>query len=146
MKLIISAVAILFLSGCQQIYFALTTMMNKPSPVEIAAPKTEPQRLTYSDPANTVTLLINKQSVYAYPGNDISKGKKYSWNGVSLRLYLLQMKQALGRKLFVAIKSSPDATYKNTVDILDEMTINDIKLYSLLEMSKEEENFINQLH
>ena len=38
----------------------------------------------------------------------------------------------------VIIKPDDDATYKNTVDILDEMTINGVKRYAMVKILKEE--------
>jgi len=42
----------------------------------------------------------------------------------------------------VIIKPTPDATYKNTVDILDEMTINEIKRYAMVDISPVEMELI----
>jgi hypothetical protein len=36
------------------------------------------------------------------------------------------------------LKPSEDATYKNTVDILDEMTIAEIKRYAMVDISPQE--------
>lgn len=44
----------------------------------------------------------------------------------------------LDRDLVVIIKPSADATYKNTVDILDEMTINDVKTYAMIKILDQE--------
>ena len=38
----------------------------------------------------------------------------------------------------VVIKPDQDATYKNTVDILDEMTINDVKRYAMIDITPQE--------
>jgi biopolymer transport protein ExbD len=48
----------------------------------------------------------------------------------------------LDRDLVVIIKPSPDATYKNTVDILDEMTINDVKTYAMIKILDQEMELI----
>ena len=38
------------------------------------------------------------------------------------------------KDLVVVIKPTDDATYKNTVDMLDEMTINDVKRYAMVDL------------
>jgi hypothetical protein len=38
----------------------------------------------------------------------------------------------------VVIKPNEDATYKNSVDILDEMTINDVQRFALIEITPDE--------
>jgi biopolymer transport protein ExbD len=51
-------------------------------------------------------------------------------------------KAALDRDFFVVIKPSVDATYKNTVDILDEMTINNVKRFAMVKISDTENKLI----
>jgi len=43
----------------------------------------------------------------------------------------------------VIIKPTKDATYKNTVNILDEMKIDDVKRYALVDISPDEYKFIS---
>ena len=42
----------------------------------------------------------------------------------------------------VIIKPTKDATYKNTVNILDEMTIDGVKRYALVDISPDEYRFV----
>jgi biopolymer transport protein ExbD len=51
-------------------------------------------------------------------------------------------KSCLDRDLVVVIKPSADATYKNTVDILDEMTINEVKRFAMVDISEVENELI----
>lgn len=48
----------------------------------------------------------------------------------------------LDRDFVVVIKPDSDATYKNTVDILDEMTINNVKRYAMVNIEPGEQQFI----
>lgn len=48
----------------------------------------------------------------------------------------------LDRDFVVVIKPNKDATYKNTVDILDEMAINAVKRYAMIDILPEEEKLI----
>lgn len=44
--------------------------------------------------------------------------------------------------LFITIKPDKDATYKNAVDILDEMAINTIKRYAMVDPTDDEYKLI----
>ena len=48
----------------------------------------------------------------------------------------------LDRDFVVIIKPDKDATYKNTVDILDEMTINQVKIYAMVKILDQEYELI----
>jgi len=48
----------------------------------------------------------------------------------------------LDRDFVVIIKPDKDATYKNTVDILDEMTINQVKIYAMVKILDQEYQLI----
>ena len=50
----------------------------------------------------------------------------------------------LDRDFVVVIKPDQDATYKNTVDILDEMTINNVKRYAMIDITPQEEEVIQK--
>jgi|SRR5688572_6679851 biopolymer transport protein ExbD len=51
-------------------------------------------------------------------------------------------KAALDRDFFVVIKPNAEATYKNTVDILDEMTINNVKRFAMVKISETEDKLV----
>ena len=49
---------------------------------------------------------------------------------------------ALDKDFVVVIKADADATYKNTVDMLDEMTINAVKRFAMVKITDTETNLI----
>jgi biopolymer transport protein ExbD len=49
----------------------------------------------------------------------------------------------LDRDFMVIIKPDEDATYKNTVDILDEMTINAVKRFAMVDILSQEKDLIH---
>ena len=51
-------------------------------------------------------------------------------------------KADLDRDFVVVIKPTEDATYKNTVDILDEMTINAVKRFAMVKISDTEKDLV----
>jgi hypothetical protein len=51
-------------------------------------------------------------------------------------------KSCLDSDLVVIIKPDDDATFKNTVDILDEMTINEIKRFAMVDLFPAEKELI----
>jgi biopolymer transport protein ExbD len=130
------------LSSCQQIFFWLATATNNQTPIEVSPPKT-----TASDPIpsknDIIILMYNGNNIYAYSGTNISNGKKYNYN--SINSLLKKRKNSLGDHFIVFIKTDANVQYKSTVDMLDQMTINDIKKYSLTELNDNEKSFIKQI-
>jgi biopolymer transport protein ExbD len=51
-------------------------------------------------------------------------------------------KAALDRDFVVVIKPNEEATYKNTVDMLDEMTINNVKRFAMIKIADTENQLI----
>jgi len=51
-------------------------------------------------------------------------------------------KAALDKDFVVIIKPDPDTTYKNTVDILDEMTINQVHRFALVDITDDENKLV----
>ena len=51
-------------------------------------------------------------------------------------------KADLDRDFVVVIKPTEEATYKNTVDILDEMTINAVKRFAMIKISDTEKDLV----
>jgi biopolymer transport protein ExbD len=91
-------------------------------------------------------LLGKNDQVYYYEGElapDASNFKTGSFKDI--RKVIIDKKRSTDEKDFVVvIKPDNDATYKNTVDILDEMTINDVKRYAMVDISPVEYSLVQR--
>lgn len=129
-------------------FFMLTTTFSKPTVMALNMPvkpknEAEQSELKASD-AFTV-LLGEDNKVYYYDGlldNTVKpdlKTSDYSADGI--RKVLLSRKQS-NPNVVVMIKPDDKSTYKNMVDILDEMSITGQKKYALMDISSNDEDLI----
>lgn len=100
---------------------------------------------TVLSPDNTFNcVIITGDSIYCYNGNEIQSGAYYSVNGNNtFRKFLEDINERKGDSLAVLLKPTVTCTYRNTVDILDEMTINRIKRYVMVKVNEEEKAFLH---
>lgn len=94
--------------------------------------------LRQADPKHVFNLVLVRDAVFYYGGNLTSAEQARKTNIKGIRDQILNAKRAIGDSLLVLIKASETATYKNTVDMLDEMTINEIKKYAMIGLTKKE--------
>jgi biopolymer transport protein ExbD len=126
-------------------FFIFTTTMSQPKVMKLALPKdVDPKHQQLVKVSAVITLLMgSKDQVFYYEGDDPTKAQVTDFSGI--RSILLDKKRRTDTAWFqVILKPSPDATYKNTVDILDEMTIDDIKHYALVDITPDEYKIIRQ--
>jgi biopolymer transport protein ExbD len=118
-------------------FFIFTTTMAQPTAMKLFLPKDvdKPEEQNKVKESGAFTILLGKQDqVYYYEGLDPTKLQATSFKGI--RDEIIKKKQSTSPEdLVMIIKPSPDATYKNTVDILDEMTISEIKRYAMVDIS-----------
>ena len=121
-------------------FFIFTTTMSQPTAMKLFLPKDtdkpDEQNKLKESAALTVMPAKNNQ-VYYYEGLDPTKIQ--SSNFKAIRDVILDKKRRTDAKDFmVIIKCTQDATYKNTVDILDEMKIDDIHRFALVDITPDE--------
>jgi biopolymer transport protein ExbD len=137
--------------GCAQVVafigsFVTTTTMSQPESIRLNVPGDEKKVQTLPSENDITILIYDENKIYSYKGADISVGAKYSYSGTnSIREYLKKKKNEEKDNLIVIIKPLNSSTYKGVVGILDEMSVNDIKKYSLIDPSDDDEQFIKQL-
>ena len=124
-------------------FFIFTTTMSQPTGMRLILPKDVPYDQQQKEPESAVITVMpgNNDLIYYYEGGD-PKSLKIS-NSKTIRDILLDKKRRTDTAWFeVVLKPTKDATYKNTVDILDEMTIDDIKHYALTDITPYEYQLI----
>ncbi len=96
-----------------------------------------------NDPKKALTVILGSEDeIFYYTGNFRSDTVIAKTGYKGIRGIIKNKKSAIGDGFVVLIKPSGSATYKNTVDILDEMAINDIRVYALVDITKEEESYL----
>ena len=134
-------------------FFIFTTTMSQPTAMKLLLPKDtdKPEEQNKVKASGALTIMLGKNDgVYYYEGELLPDASNFkSSNFKDIREEIINKKKATNPEDFVVvIKPGPEATYKNTVDILDEMTINDVKRYAMVDifdtelqlMKKTEEN------
>ena len=138
-SLVIILIAVVVISA---VFFIFTSTLSSPTVMELNMPRDENGVSNYQTSNSKLTLVLLKNDmIFGYFGNDIINGSILEIKEV--RKIIAQGVQKFTRdSLIVIIKPSKEATYKNSVDVLDEMTINKISRYEMIDLSKEEKEFL----
>lgn len=141
-------------------FFVFTTTISLPKAAELFMPAEDnnhPQPLPNS---LALTLLLDdNNSIYYYGGNfeeaqktgQIFETTYSTYNGVGKAIRQkqkdLESYPNFGGKsgLMLIIKPTSSSVYKNVIDALDEVMINDVKKYAIVEPTIEELKFIEGL-
>jgi len=127
-------------------FFIFTTTVQQPTSMNLNMPKDtkNDQDQTKVKESGSLTLLLGKQNVvYYYYGNDPSTMKTTNYKDVR-DIILKKKKSTPPDDLFIIIKPDKDATYKNAVNMLDEMDINQIGRYAMVDPTPDEYSKIQQ--
>ncbi len=138
-------------------FFVITTELSKPTAMDLVMPK-DGKPMPLGD-SNAFTLLLDEHNqAWYYTG----EWKKAHEEGAirpvrisgkqGLRDQIIRRQQWLdarhtgeGREgLMLLIKAGPGTSYKNLVDVLDEMNINQVKKYAVVKMTPEEMAWIKK--
>jgi biopolymer transport protein ExbD len=128
-------------------FFIFTTTMSQPTAMKLFLPKDadKPEDQNKAKESGVITILLGKDdNVFYYEGqldNSASNFKTSTFK--EIRNVLLDKKARTPEKdLVVVLKPSEECTYRNVVDILDEMAINVCKRYALVDISTVETQLI----
>ena len=132
-------------------FFVFTTTMSQATAMNMNEPKDDPKNELKVKQSGVMTLLLGKNDqVYYYMG-DLSPTEAStqfkSSNFKDIRQVILDKKNAtpIGDLMYI-IKSDKDATFKNAIDVLDEMSISEIPPghYAEVDMSDTEVELIRR--
>ncbi len=130
-------------------FFMLATTFNKPKTMEVNKPAKEDDKKIEEPPikmSKTLSLMLTSRDnvVFYVSPDDIDANTELSIDSVDysssgLRKVIQrrqkEVQQQWGNQddLFIMIKPLPKSKYKNIVDVLDEMNINSVKRYAILQ-------------
>ena len=128
-------------------FFIFTTTMSQPTAMNLPLPKDTdtPEEQNKAKESGALTLMVGKNSaVYYYEGQLASDASNFKSSTMKqIRDVIIDKKRRTPEKdLVIVIKPNQDATYKDLVDILDEMLINDVKRYALVDIIDVENQLI----
>ena len=134
-------------------FFVITAEMSKPAVTNLYMPRDgDPSKLARS---NALTVLLSGgNKIFYYHGdwetaianNEISK-TDFSINGIRNVIGKKQLElDHESNDLMILFKADKDASYQNLIDIIDEMIINDVRKYVLLNLTPAEKVFLEKGH
>ncbi|MFN4892970.1 MAG: ExbD/TolR family protein [Bacteroidota bacterium] len=154
-------------------FFVFTATMNEPTTLDLNMPKDikDKKDQTEVKESGVLSVMLGKDDVvYYYEGKLLEDGSNFKstdFKGVR-DIIVNKRKEVMGRYVrdaeceakmaregkpasncadkdfVVIIKPTKDATYKNTVDILDEMTINQVRTYAMVKIFDQEYELIKK--
>jgi biopolymer transport protein ExbD len=154
-------------------FFIFTTTMSSPTTMELFMPKDtdKDEDQNKAKESGALTILLSKDNhIYYYEGQLKEDASNFlSTNFGGIRKVIIDKKKAvidahqhdagcekiwaknkgdkkscLDKDLVVVIKPDEESTYKNTVDMLDEMAISNIKRYAMVDLFPAEKELIQK--
>jgi len=128
-------------------FFIFTTTMSQPTAFKLNLPKEadKPQDDTKIKNTGALTVLLGKDdNVFYYEGILDPAGKNFKSSSLkTIRDVIINKKIGTSDKdFFVVIKPNDECTYKDVINVLDEMAINVVKRYALVDISDGENQLI----
>ena len=128
-------------------FFIFTTTMSQPTAMKLFLPKDadKPEDQNKAKESGVITILLGKDNnVFYYEGQLTPNASNFkSSTFKEIRTVLIDKKRNTPETdLVVILKPSSQCTYKNVVDILDEMSINVLKRYALVDILPVEESLV----
>ena len=134
-------------------FFMLTTTLSQPKTMDLIMPREDGDSSTLAE-SKALTIILgadDKIIYYAGMGNDKQHPPKIMHssyaNSNGIRDVILAKRAEVFKhfkkdELMVLIKADNSANYRNIVDIMDEMLINHVSRYAMVDITSEEKTFL----
>jgi biopolymer transport protein ExbD len=127
-------------------FFILTTTLQKPQAMQVTMPEKDDEKPPKVNERHVLTLIMGPENkVYWYIGITDPEVKVTNFSKDGVRKLLLSKKAEIP-KLIVLVKSMDESKYKNMVDILDEMNINTIERFAIVDVTTTDKELIKDSH
>lgn len=126
-------------------FFIFTTAMSKPTGLKIYLPKSVPDSLRMPTPVSgaLTILLAGETQIYYYEGDN--PRQMHSTDLKAIRNIIMDKKKRTDPKKFmVIIKPGKQTNMYALVKVLDEMTINAVKRYAMVDIDPVEDGLMQQ--
>lgn len=130
-------------------FFIFTTTVSEPKVMSLAMPADTKDSSLARD-IETLNLILEQNNRIAYyNGNDIQHSEITDYSSSGLRNIIQQKLKEVALQsgdksnTIILIKPTKQSSYKNIVDILDEMTVNDVKRYFLMDANEDEISYLH---
>jgi hypothetical protein len=146
--ILISILSFVVLAGVYFLFIKTMATMANPTGLKLFVPKEKEENKNIVSDSDYVfnVIAFAEDKFYCYQGNDIKTGKVFTIEKENtVRNFILKTKtEYSGKRMVFIIKPTPEVSYKSTINLLDEMTINDIKRFAMIDVTKQEEAFIKK--
>lgn len=131
-------------------FFILTTTLQKPQTMQLNMPdkNEEKKETTPVKLSESLAVVLGKNNkVYYFQGLSSDPNTKVEVTDFSpkgIRQVLLEKKAEIGEKFTVVLQVQDEATYKNTVDMLDELAITGCERYAIIDNIPQDNEMIKK--
>ncbi|HVX50455.1 MAG TPA: biopolymer transporter ExbD [Chitinophagaceae bacterium] len=127
-------------------FFIFTTTMSKPTAYKLNLPADtkDPNQQNKLNEKSALTVLLGKDNnVFYYEGELAPNGANFkASNFKDIRDVIINKKNNTDTTFMVIVKPNDESNYKNFVDIMDEMKINMVGRYALVDISPLEDQLV----
>jgi len=128
-------------------FFIFTTALTKPTGLKFFLPKSVPdnQRIEAALSGALTLLLAADRKIFYYEGDDPRQMHQTQVNGI--RQIIMDKKiRTTPEKLIVIMKPGRDSNFQSLVQVMDEMSINNVKHYALVDIDPVESSLMQNAH